>query len=176
MKRQTRFERLYDDHVRAVLLYCRRRADPNVADDVTSETFLVAWRRLADVPDDPLPWLFTVAHKLLANHYRGEGRRRALHDRLTVEATRWVSSEPPESPTAEAIREAVAALPAPQREALMLVHWDGLTPAQAAEVLGGTSAAMRVRLHRARRQLARQLRAPAPPELRAPSFDNGGTP
>ena len=59
-ERETRFEALFDAHREAVRAYMWRR-DPELADDVTAETFLVAWRRLADVPAEPLPWLIGVA-------------------------------------------------------------------------------------------------------------------
>jgi RNA polymerase sigma-70 factor (ECF subfamily) len=125
--RRRRFEQLYAEHVRAVLLYCRRRADAEIADDVTGETFLVAWRRLGEVPQDARPWLLGVARRTLANHRRGDLRRRALHARLTVEATPWIGGDPAESVQSDAVRAAIAALPEHEREAIALVHWDGLS-------------------------------------------------
>ncbi len=59
--REAQFNRLYELHLEAVRAYAWRRA-PGLADDVVAETFLVAWRRLDDVPaDDALPWLIGVA-------------------------------------------------------------------------------------------------------------------
>jgi DNA-directed RNA polymerase specialized sigma24 family protein len=53
---EARFNRLYERHFDAVRAYAWRRA-PGLADEIVAETFLVAWRRLPDVPDDALPWL-----------------------------------------------------------------------------------------------------------------------
>ena len=58
------------------------RRDPELADDVTAETFLVAWRRLDDIPAEPLPWLIGVARKIRLNQRRGDRRRDQLARRL----------------------------------------------------------------------------------------------
>jgi RNA polymerase sigma-70 factor, ECF subfamily len=156
MTARKNFERLYEEHWTAVLGYCRRRASAEVADEVLNETFLIAWRRLDDVPRDARTWLIGVARKVLANHWRGERRRQALTDRLA--ATEWRPVAPREEPAdADALRRALSELSEPDREALMLVYWDGLSPTQAAAVLEASPAAVRVRLHRARRRLARRM-------------------
>ena len=62
--------------------------------DVAAETFLIAWRRLPEVPDDPVPWLFGVARKVIAGHLRSAERREALRTRL--EATRAGQASPHE--------------------------------------------------------------------------------
>ena len=168
--RRARFEALYGEHVTAVARYCRRRSPPHIADDVAAETFLVAWRRLDALPADVRPWLFGVARNLLANHSRGERRQRAVRDRLAAE--RPVPPPEPGDPGA-AVCAALAQLSERDREALMLIHWEGLTPTQAARVLGTTAAAMRVRLHRAHRRLARMLDAD-PATAPTPTFEPGG--
>jgi RNA polymerase sigma-70 factor, ECF subfamily len=151
-----RFRHIYEEHWRAVARYCRRRASAEVADEVLNETFLIAWRRQDDVPRDARTWLIGVARKVLANHWRGERRRQALADRLA--ATEWRPVASREEPVdAEALRRALSELSEPDREALMLVYWDGLSPTQAAAVLEASPAAVRVRLHRARRRLARRM-------------------
>jgi RNA polymerase sigma factor (sigma-70 family) len=81
------FARLYDEHGRDVMAYAlRRAAEPQDAADVVAETFLVAWRRLHDVPAglDARLWLFGVARRILANHQRGERRRARLRAELAV--------------------------------------------------------------------------------------------
>ena len=65
--RAERFEQMFDSHAARVYAYAARRSSPDVANEVVGETFLVAWRRLDDVPPDPLPWLLNVARKVLAN-------------------------------------------------------------------------------------------------------------
>jgi DNA-directed RNA polymerase specialized sigma24 family protein len=69
-----RFEALYGAHAGAVLAYARRRTSPANADDVMADVFLIAWRRLADVPRDERVWLLGVARRVLANQRRGHTR------------------------------------------------------------------------------------------------------
>nr|BFE82296.1 hypothetical protein GCM10020093_048970 [Planobispora longispora] len=71
---EARFTALYDRHYRSVLGYALLRAERQAAEDVASETFLIAWRRLDGVPDQPLPWLLGVARNLLRKHHE-RGRR-----------------------------------------------------------------------------------------------------
>jgi len=70
-----RFQALYADHYGAVYAYAVSRAGRQLADEVVSEVFLVAWRRLADVPAPPLPWLLTVARNTALSQFRGSGPR-----------------------------------------------------------------------------------------------------
>ncbi|HET9559031.1 MAG TPA: sigma-70 family RNA polymerase sigma factor, partial [Actinomycetota bacterium] len=74
------FRQLYDAHMAGVWRYARRRcATATDADDVVAETFAIAWRKLDRIPDaEPLPWLYAVARRVLANHRRGSGRRERL--------------------------------------------------------------------------------------------------
>lgn len=132
--------------------YALRRTDPATADDVVSDVFVVACRRLPDVPDDALPWLLGCARRVLANQRRGERRQRALSERLTGGET----AAAPESPD-RGLAAALATLSEADREVLMLVAWEGLEPERAARVLGCSRGALAVRLHRARRRLARAL-------------------
>src|SRR6478736_3641514 len=71
---------MFDAHYGAVLAYTARRSDPDTAQEVAAETFLVAWRRLQDVPGHALPWLLVVARNTLSNHRRGEYRRAVLEN------------------------------------------------------------------------------------------------
>src|SRR5437870_1849682 len=97
-ERAARFEAMFDSHAARVYAYAARRSSPDVANEVVGETFLVAWRRLDDVPPDPLPWLLNVARKVLANRRRSDRRREAFaEDR--VQALR---TSPPDDP-AEAV-------------------------------------------------------------------------
>jgi RNA polymerase sigma-70 factor (ECF subfamily) len=151
-----RFEELFRRHHRGVAAYARRRAPGDTSDDVVASTFLVAWRRLDEVPADSLPWLLAVARNVIGTQQRGSRRRGALRQRLEQADT----SAAPTSATEEPVGRAAAALgrlPANDREAITLIAWDGLRPAEAAMVLGQSPAAFRVRLHRARRRLRREL-------------------
>ena len=158
-----RFRALFEATYRDVRGYVHRRGVTHGrADDVVADTFLVAWRRLDEVPrHDPLPWLLAVARNL----WRNERRRQARHG----EFVRRLATIPPSpAPAAEdpavaaedgAVFAALATLPEPDRELLLLVAWEGLTVAGAARVLGCSPGAARVRLHRARGRLARELTA-----------------
>lgn len=149
-----RFESLFGEHYDDVLAYTLRRSDRETAQDVVAETFLVAWRRLDVVPDDALPWLYGVARRVLANQRRADRRRDALARRLAVHTE--VSDRQPEVGDASLLR-ALARLPEAGREALLLVAWEGLDRGRAAAALECRPATLRVRLHRARRRLAREL-------------------
>jgi RNA polymerase sigma-70 factor (ECF subfamily) len=155
-ERRARFEELYRQHVKAVAAYALRRAPRETAEDVVAETFLVAWRRLEQVPAQPLPWLYGVARRTLANYRRSATRRQSLADRLRLEV-RVI----PQEPADERLRDALQTLRAGDRELLMLVAWEGLRPSEVARVLECSPVACRIRLHRARRRLADALEVPA---------------
>jgi RNA polymerase sigma-70 factor (ECF subfamily) len=148
-----RFEQIYTQHREAVQAYVRRRVPQAVVDDVVSDTFVVCLRKLDDVPDDALPWLYAVARKTLANHRRKLARE--APQRAAVAA-----AEP--APAGDGIlATAFCSLPERDREVLRLVAWEGLSLAEAAVVLGCSSLACRVRYHRAKTRLAARLDAAA---------------
>jgi RNA polymerase sigma-70 factor (ECF subfamily) len=156
-ERRRRFEALFAAHHVAVRSYVVRRAGGGIAvDDAVADTFLVAWRRLDDVPEPALPWLLGVARRVLADQRRALRRRRSLSQRLALASPAPVAWEPPAGVGAE-LAGALRALTGHEREALLLVAWDGLSSAEAAVVAGCSAAAFRVRLHRPRRRLAAQL-------------------
>lgn len=155
---EARFAQLYREHEREILRYAlRRSSDPEDAADVVAETFLVAWRRLGDVPlgEEARLWLYATARRVLANHKRGIGRRTRLAERLREELRRQLPGEP----VAErrGVLAALAGMEDGDRELLMLVGWEELTPSEAARVLGISAIAARTRLHRARRRLRTRL-------------------
>jgi RNA polymerase sigma factor (sigma-70 family) len=153
-----RFDLLFDEHRRAVLAYALRRVDdPADAADALAETFLVAWRRLDDVPsgDDARPWLLAVARRVLSNQRRGARRRVGLADRLARELSVYRPRSPTE--TDLLVRRALAGLSEADREVLLLSAWEGLTPAQIGAVVGMRAVSVRSRLHRARRRLRSEL-------------------
>jgi RNA polymerase sigma-70 factor (ECF subfamily) len=161
-----RLEQLFLAHEPAVVAYVRRRAPGDVVDDVVAETFLVAWRRLEDIPEEALPWLLGVARRVLSTHRRAAGRR----DRVGV---RLIASHPSArieavDPAEDRVAAALARLSEKDREALILVAWDGLTPQQAAAALGEPAGRFRVRLHRARQRMKALLDASPPPQELSP--------
>jgi RNA polymerase sigma-70 factor, ECF subfamily len=152
-----RLSALWHAHHPAVLAYARRRAPEETAQEVAGAAFAVLWRRIAEPPDDPRPWLLAVARRELANRRRGEARWRRLTGRVR-QGTTTTAPDPADDAVEQAMaRAALARLRPDDREVLMLVAWDGLDPAAAAAVLGITSDAFAVRLHRARRRLETHL-------------------
>jgi RNA polymerase sigma-70 factor (ECF subfamily) len=157
-----RFTGLYDRYYRNVLRYALQHAERGSAEDVASETFLITWRQLPDVPEQPLPWLLAVARNLLRQQ-AGAGRRRQLLAARIVALTgaddliAWDAGEHVVERTAAL--EALASLPERDVEALTLMTWHGLDAHAAAAVVGCSPRAFTVRLHRARRRLAAALRS-----------------
>jgi RNA polymerase sigma-70 factor (ECF subfamily) len=157
---QERFVGLYDTYYRRVLGFALHHVDASAAEDVASETFLIAWRKLADVPDPPLAWLLAVARNLLRQQYGATARQRRLATRLTElagedDVLAWDAGE--HVVERAAALEALASLPRDDIEALTLTTWHGLSPAEAAVVLGCSPRAFTVRLSRARQRLSRAL-------------------
>lgn len=160
--RRTRFDELYDAYSGLILAYAARRMnDPEGAVDVVSETFMVAWRRLGEIPsgEEARPWLYGVARRVLANHRRGVVRRERLDARLAAELsarpTEVVDSDSPGD--GELIRAALSALNDSDRDLLMMLAWDGLSRSEIAEVVGTSTANVRLRIHRARKRLEHEL-------------------
>ncbi|HEY3737190.1 MAG TPA: sigma-70 family RNA polymerase sigma factor [Jatrophihabitans sp.] len=152
-----RFEELFTTCYGAVVRYALRRVDPDTAREIVSETFLIAWRRLPEMPENVLPWLYATARRVIANELRRQHRSRAFSDDL--------SNLPPAEPLDPAevigqrlkVHAALAGLSVRDREVLRLRAWEQLSVADAAKVLGCSPAAYTVRLHRARRRLAALL-------------------
>jgi RNA polymerase sigma factor (sigma-70 family) len=153
-----RFDALFDAHYAEVLAFAlRRTASRAEAEDIAAETFAVACRRGASVPDPAIPWLYGVANGLLRNQQRSGRRRLRLIGKLGGER-QVLGRDPAESVSErDAARIAFSRLSASQREVLQLVAWEGLDADEAAGVLGCSRGAFRVKLHRARRELAKQL-------------------
>jgi RNA polymerase sigma-70 factor (ECF subfamily) len=156
------FEAMYHRHFRHVLAYCGRRLPTSEAADAASDTFLVAWRRFAEMPEGEgeRPWLYGVAHKVVSNHRRSAGRRGRLTERVKASRRTTVTDTAVQVVRAEADREvleAVARLDPLDREVIRLSLWEELPSPQVATALGISEAAVRKRKSRARRRLQRRL-------------------
>jgi RNA polymerase sigma-70 factor (ECF subfamily) len=154
MSNRQRFEALYAAHAGAVRAYAMRRGPVADADDVVAEVFLIAWRRLQDVPADARGWLLAVAQRVQSNARRGSSRREALRARLERERPSTVGAAPL---VERGLLEALLGLRESDREALLLIAWEDLSNRDAALALGISENTFGVRLHRARRRLARAL-------------------
>jgi RNA polymerase sigma-70 factor (ECF subfamily) len=155
--RRRRFEAVARALIEPLRRYLARRTDPATADDVLSETLLICWRRLEEMPEEPLAWAYAVARNCLANADRAHRRKQRLIARI------WQLDRPPEQ-TAPAhdpdpdLTTALARLPAMDAELLRLWAWEELHPAEIAEVVGLSPNAVSIRLHRARQKLKPMLR------------------
>jgi RNA polymerase sigma-70 factor (ECF subfamily) len=167
---EARFREVFS-HLGAVTAYARRRGsrDP---DGIAAEAMTIAWRRLDDVPaDDPLPWLYGTARNL----FLAEARRSAPSAAVTADEEHVDQPSVELHPTLERALRGLSQL---DREALLLVAWEDLTPGQAAKALGISPVAFRVRLLRARRRLQaslEQAQAAAPPSPHLNHLDVEGT-
>jgi RNA polymerase sigma-70 factor (ECF subfamily) len=151
------------DHIEAslreaapdLLAYFERRVAPREdAADLLGELMLQAWRNARSAPaeeEQRRMWLYGVARNVLANHTRSVRRRTALVDRLRRHLS--VVGDTPDEAEGSAVRDLVQRLPDSQRELIALVHWDRLTIAQAAEVLGLNASTARGRYSAAREAL-----------------------
>ena len=148
-----RFDAMFEAQFAQVLAYALRRTPlARDAADVVGETFLFAWRRMAEVPsgEDTLPWLFRVAREVLGNHDRTSRRRIAAADQLRER----VASLPPRTSApatgvAARIPRALSMLSESDSELLQLTHWELLGPARSAAALGIRPKAAQSQLPRA---------------------------
>ncbi len=171
-KAEAWFTQLYDDHSAAILNYALRRTMTyEDAADVVAETFLIAWRRAAVVPDsNPRAWLYGVARRILANQRRASLREMHLISNIGHGlAARLI--EAPASAAEIRMEETLERMKPEDREILQLAAWEQLRPSEIAAVLGISAITARTRLHRARRRFEKEVDAaddPAGIERRAP--------
>ena len=173
--RQARFRAVYEANYARILGYVlRRTTSPEDAADVVADTFTTAWRRFDDMPagdspahgapdgrviDEAALWLYGVARRTLANHRRKEASRAAVVEMLAREYEEAVWFDPlPTVGVGRQLAEAWAALRSGDRDLLGLVAWEALTIEQIAAVVGCPRSVAKVRLHRARRRFANELK------------------
>ncbi|WP_044568479.1 sigma-70 family RNA polymerase sigma factor [Arthrobacter sp. M2012083] len=159
------FGELYDRHATAIYRYAARRAGDFAAEDVTAETFLVAWEHLDSYDtsrDDARPWLFGIATNLLREHHRAEAKvlrtaakstsREAIaddSDRIAAEVDAKIAT----GQIAQVLRDMAAI----DRETLLLYAWADLTYEGIAQATGVPVGTVRSRLNRARQIIRAQF-------------------
>jgi RNA polymerase sigma factor (sigma-70 family) len=153
IERVRRFDALFQAQAPDVIAYCGWRSDSAAdAQDAVAEVFLIAWRRLDELPNGngARVWLYATASRVIANQRRSSRRRLALRDRLAREwrhpMLEGFSTESKDG----AVREALRRLRPMDREVLLLAEWESLTPAEIGKVVGCLTVTARGRLHRAR--------------------------
>lgn len=163
------YRQLVERHLRGIHAFAHRMlASRAEAEEVSQETFLRLWEHAGRyVPSaKPSTWIYRIAHNLCVDRLR---RRREPSSGVAPDEL--PGSERPsglfqERQVADAVQRALAELPERQRAAIGLVHYQGLSNAEAAEVLGVGVRALESLLARARRQLKESLAALAPSERR----------
>jgi RNA polymerase sigma factor (sigma-70 family) len=151
---------LYERHARAVFRYLARRAGPSAAEDLLSEVFIAALsasaRVVAHDSGSALPWLYGIALNVLRAHFRRQPPATGVARDLGMD---WNAVDDRVDALAERgrLRTALDGLAGSDRELLLLVAWEGLSPAEAAAVLGISPVAARSRLHRARKRAMNAL-------------------
>jgi RNA polymerase sigma-70 factor (ECF subfamily) len=159
------FRDLFNATYPKLVAYARRRSfDTSNADDVVSEVYATAWRRRdsLDAAEPPLPWLYGIASNVLRNQWRSESRRLQLVERLEAQPAATPTNAPGESDDLhsdlhEEIRSALKRLSFDDQEVLRLATWEGLPQAEIGQVLGCSTNAVGIRLHRARQRLETEL-------------------
>lgn len=174
-----RFEDLYREQFNRIAAYLLARAERDLATEALSRTFEVAWRRIADVPREPLPWLLGVARRVLADLRRAQGRQDALIERIAITSRESADDHADTLISREGVIAALWRLSHFQREVLLLIAWDGLSQREAAAALDCSRGAVALRLHRARKRLEQALAEIAGEEqapLRPPDGSTSTTP
>jgi len=158
MKDDESFRRIYSSHVRKVTAFALKRCSPEDAAEAVSETFLIVWKKMDQVPDgvEALPWIYGVCRNVIRNRLRMNFRAKRLGSSLKQH---FVEREPDSSVVEinHDVEKALRTLKDSEREILQLAIWDDLKPKEIAIVLGEPQAAVRVKLHRARKKLAEKL-------------------
>jgi RNA polymerase sigma factor (sigma-70 family) len=170
-RRREIFEALFEANYARLLGYSLRRTGHAEASDVVAEVFLVAWRRLEEVPagDAARLWLYGVARRVLANSARGRRRRERLVERARADLA--TTRDSASGGTEERVALAFARLRPDDRELLALFAWEGLDAADIAAVFGSSVNAIRIRLHRARRRFVGELERVGAEPAAAPKTD-----
>jgi RNA polymerase sigma factor (sigma-70 family) len=160
---EVRFGEIYRRHARSIQAYCARRTSSAQVADAVADTFLVAWRRIDQVPEGvaTLPWLYAVAYKVLSHQWRHRARSRRLVERLHSLAQ--VEEMAPDvllvrSEEHRVVLDASARLKPVDQEILRLTLWEELPHSDVAVVLGIEVTAVKQRAYRARQNLADEYR------------------
>lgn len=174
-----RFVELYERHYLKVYRYCRRRTTADRVDDAVADTFLTAWRSLDDVPhgEGGLPWLYAVAYRVLGHQWRTTSRRKRLESKLSALGVTHATAPEEvlvQDQESRAVLEALSRLRPTDQEVLRLRVWEELGHKEVGEVLGISVDAVKKRVSRAQRKLAREFESVERRHSPSPAAQKGG--
>ena len=157
---EAKFDHVYQRNFSSIYTYFLRRAGRDEVADLVSDVFLIAWRRLDQVPQPPEDrlWLYGVARRVMSQHSRSTMRRRRLAIRIRHDAVLPRADEaPPDAAMSSRVSGLLEHLRPKDREVVKLIAWDGLSNAEVASVLGCTPNAVAIRWHRSLKHLRSRL-------------------
>ena len=174
-----RFMEIYESFYGYVYAFCRRRVGAERVDDAVAETFLVAWRRIGEVPagEAALRWLYTVAYRVVGHQWRHSARQRQLSKKLaSIAAT---AATPPDdfvvvSDESARVLEAASMLRRQDRELLMMAIWDELSYADIAVLLQIEQSAVKQRVYDAKKRLTKEFNRLEKRRVQTPAAEKGG--
>ena len=162
---QQTITQLFKTHSRALLLYARQWLDDWAAEDVVQRVFV---RLVADghAPADPRAWLFRCVRNEAISAWRSQRRRGRSEKAAGAEARPWFVPRPDDTIDAVTAQEALATLPAEQREIVTLRLWSGLTLTQIGEVTGIAPSTVHLHYAQAMNALRERLEVPCQNQTR----------
>jgi len=154
-----RLDALYRAHATAVYRCARTRFGPDDADDVVCEVFVIAWRRIGEVPEYELAWLLRVTRNVMANHLRAGSRRAALTQRVAGLGPGALPDHAGDVVGRDAVEQVLVRLPERDQEVLRLLVLEDLSIPELAVALGCRPNTASARARRAKARLARVYEA-----------------
>ncbi len=174
------FAAIFDRHFDVVHAYLQRRVGPDLADELSAQTFLVAFDKRGGydpAQPDARPWLFGIATNLLRRHHRDEVRQLRAYARSAVDpvldAFDGVEARLDALKMRRELIDALADVPAEELDALLLYAWADLSYTEIAAALNVPTGTVRSRLSRARGRIHAALDAGKPPALGQPVPEEG---
>jgi len=149
---EAEFERLYREHVRDIARYVARRVPPSSRDEVVANTFVAAWQKIDSVPEPNLQWLYRIAFFEVSHELR---RLRRVADLPQVPPT--VEFDSAQLEADDQVRYVLQRLTPSEQELIRLVHWEGQSRQEIAQILGVSANLVNVRLHRIHRRIEKRL-------------------
>jgi RNA polymerase sigma-70 factor (ECF subfamily) len=176
------FATIFDRHFDAVHAYVQRRVGPDLADELSAQTFLVAFDKRAGydpAQPDARPWLFGIATNLVRRHHRDEVRQLRAYARSAadpvLDAFDGVEARLDASKMRRELVDALSRVPAEELDALLLYAWAELSYPEIARALEIPTGTVRSRLSRARARLRAALDDSPPAPIGQPVPEEGGT-